>query len=126
CDAPNAAGILADDSRAGLTFGACGADSPEALQRGRSTMTDSLHPREIRTLVLSTFRQLGAASFAESDFDETLLVRDGRCTARSYRVDDFFAMWLIEVGLLQFYDAEGDMVLLINLLEEASPQKLAA
>ena len=89
-------------------------------------MTTTLSPREIRSLVLTTFRQLGAVRFGETDFDETVLVREGRCTARSYRADDFFAMWLIEVGLLQFYDAEGDLVLLINLLEEAAPRKMAA
>ncbi len=89
-------------------------------------MTTTLTPREVRTLVHRTLSQLGGASFAASDIDETVLVRQGRCTARSYRTEEFFAMWLVEVGLLQFYDAEGDMVLLINLLEEATPRKMAA
>ena len=89
-------------------------------------MTTTLTPREVRSLVMSTFQQLGAKVAGEADFDETVLVREGRCTARSYRLDDYFAMWLVEVGLLQFYDSEGDMVCLVNLLEEDAPRKLAA
>ena len=46
--------------------------------------------------------------------------------ARSYRTDGLMAMWLVEVGIVQFYDADGAMVRTINLLEEMEPLKVAA
>jgi hypothetical protein len=36
------------------------------------------------------------------------------------------AMWMIRVGILQFYDAEGDMLCTINLVRELEPQRVAA
>ena len=36
------------------------------------------------------------------------------------------AMWLIDVGLVHFYDADGYMLRTINLFEEARPLKMAA
>ncbi len=89
-------------------------------------MTVAPPPGQIRALVLNTLQQLGARIFSEFHVEETVLLQDGRCLARSYRTDDFFAMWLIEVGLVQFYNGEGDMLLVINLLDDATPSKMAA
>jgi hypothetical protein len=36
------------------------------------------------------------------------------------------AMWMIEVGLVQFYDANGNMLRTINLFEEVKPMTIAA
>ena len=36
------------------------------------------------------------------------------------------AMWLLEIGIVQFYDADGNMLLTVNLLEELEPQRMAA
>jgi hypothetical protein len=89
-------------------------------------MTVAPQPGQVRALVLSTLQSFGASVFSDLQVEETLLVQEGRCMARSYRTPDHFAMWLVEVGLLQFYNAEGDMLLVLNLLEEAVPGRLAA
>jgi hypothetical protein len=60
------------------------------------------------------------------NLEETILVDQGRCVARSYRADDYLAMWLMEVGIVQFYNAEGDMLLTVNLLETLLDQRMAA
>ena len=46
--------------------------------------------------------------------------------ARCYRVAEMFAMWLIDVGVLQFYDADGEMLHTVNLFTELQPQRAAA
>jgi hypothetical protein len=58
--------------------------------------------------------------------DETILIDRGRCVARSYRTDGYLAMWLLEVGIVQFYNAEGDMLLTVNLFESFRGQRMAA
>ena len=83
-------------------------------------------PNEVREVVLRTFQDLDAAVFSPRDIDETILLDDGRYTARSYKADGYMAMWLIGIGSVQFYNAEGDMLLTINLLEEIEPQRMAA
>jgi hypothetical protein len=84
-------------------------------------------PAQVRALVLSTLQSFGANVFSDLQVEETLLVQDGRCMARSYRTCDHFAMWLVEVGLLQFYNSEGDVLLVLNLLEDTAPgQRIAA
>ena len=45
---------------------------------------------------------------------------------RTYRAGDYFAMWLVEIGLLQFYDPYGNMLRTVNLFEENTPQRAAA
>jgi hypothetical protein len=87
--------------------------------------TDPL-PHEIRGLVLRTFQDFGAAIFGPWDLDETIVVDDGRYVARTYKADGYMAMWLVEIGIVQFYDADGNMLLTVNLLEELEPQRMAA
>jgi hypothetical protein len=87
--------------------------------------TDPL-PHEVRGLVLRTFQDFGAAIFSIVDLDETVLLDDGRYAARTYRADGYMAMWLIDIGIVQFYDADGNMLMTVNLLEDLEPQRLAA
>ena len=89
-------------------------------------MTISPDPETIRTIVFRTFLELDVDEECLDDLDERLLLDDGRYVARSYRVDDLLAMWMIEVGLIQFYDGEGNMLRTVNLFEEISPQRMAA
>lgn len=84
------------------------------------------HSFEVREVVEQTFQALGVDPFALEDLDETILIQEGRYMARSYRLDSMMAMWLIDVGLLQFYDADGGMLRTINLLEETEPFRIAA
>ena len=83
-------------------------------------------PHEVRELVLRTFQDFGAPIFSSLDLDETILVDDGRYAARTYKADGYMAMWLLQIGIVQFYDAEGSMLLTVNLLEELEPQRMAA
>ena len=89
-------------------------------------MTISPHPDEIRTIVFRTFLELEVAEDSLTDLDERIMLDDGRYVARSYRVDDYLAMWMIDVGLVQFYDADGNMLRTVNLFEEIEPQRMAA
>jgi len=60
------------------------------------------------------------------EIDETILIDQGRYVARSYRTEGFMAMWLVEVGIVQFYDALGQMLATINLFKSLRPQRMAA
>ena len=88
------------------------------------TVAPELH--EVRRLVIQLFAELGAALPTLFDLEETILIDDGKYTARSYRVHGYLAMWLLEVGIVQFYDAEGNMLATVNLLKELKPLKIAA
>ena len=83
-------------------------------------------PREVRELVLRTLEDFGVQVFSPMDLDETILIDEGRYSARTYKVDGYMAMWLLEIGVVQFYDAEGNMLLTVNMLEELEPQRMAA
>jgi hypothetical protein len=83
-------------------------------------------PEEVRQLVVETLERLGVAMFRLPALKETILIDDGRYVARSYRLDGYLAMWLIGVGLVQFYDEEGTMLCTINLCLELEPQRMAA
>ncbi len=60
------------------------------------------------------------------EIDETILIDQGRYVARSYRIEGYLAMWLTNVGILQFYDDRGRMLATINLFESLRPQRMAA
>ena len=81
---------------------------------------------EVRELVLRTFDEFQTAQTHREEFSETILIEDGCYLARSYRQDGLLAMWLIQDGVLQFYDAEGNMLRTVNLFEELHPKKMAA
>lgn len=81
---------------------------------------------EVRRLVVRTFEDFGAAADSLGDLNETILIDDSRYRGRSYRAEEWMAMWLVEIGLLQFYDERGNMLLTINLFEEWEPQRMAA
>lgn len=75
-------------------------------------------PHYVRKLVARTFAELGVTVRSLSDLEETILGDEGDHSARSYRIGGNLAVWLAEIGTLQFYDAEGHMVRTIKLLEE--------
>jgi hypothetical protein len=79
----------------------------------------------VRAIVLRTFAELNPPEVLH-DVDETILIDDGRLVGRTYRAEGLMAMWLISVGILQFYDADGAMLRTVNLLEELAPQRMAA
>jgi len=83
-------------------------------------------PHEVRELVIRTFEYFDVFLKNPWDLDETILIDEGRCAARTYKIDGHMAMWLIEIGIVQFYNADGVMLRTINLLEELEPQRMAA
>jgi len=84
------------------------------------------HPYEVRDLVVRTFAELGAGLRGLGDLEETLLLDSGKYVARTYRLAGLMAMWLVQVGIVQFYDAEGRMLRTVNLFQELEPVKMAA
>lgn len=83
-------------------------------------------PFEIRELVLRVFGDLGASARSLLDIDETILIDRGSYVARTYRVGGMMAMWFVAGGLVQFYDAAGNMLRTVNLFEEQEPERMAA
>ena len=83
-------------------------------------------PSEIRRLVLQLFRQWGTAPSQLFEMRENVRIDRHRVVARTYRVDRLMAMWLSEVGILQFYDAEGHMLATLHLRTGGSSGRAAA
>ena len=83
-------------------------------------------PENVSQLVAKTFRQFGARLHRPSDLDETVIVADGQSVARTYRADGLMAMWFINEGIVQFYDADGDLLPMVRVWETTQPQRAAA
>ena len=84
------------------------------------------HPYAVREIVAQVFESYDLEVRSLSDLDETILIDDGRYASRSYNVDGYMAMWLVEIGVLQFYDEEGNMLQTVNLFEELELHRMAA
>jgi hypothetical protein len=89
-------------------------------------MATKSHPDEIRRWVHQAFSQCLARSVTAADIQETLLVQDGRCRARTYRLGGLMAMWMIDVGLVQCYSADGQMLQTLDLVADPQPQSQRA
>ncbi len=87
--------------------------------------TDPL-PHVVRELVVRIFQDLDVALESPFDLEETILIDNGHYAARSYQADGCLAMWLVEIGIVQFYDAEGQMLCTVNVSEELEPDRMAA
>lgn len=81
---------------------------------------------EVRQVVRQTFADLGIADDLVDDLNEIILINDGKYRGRSYQTEGYFAMWLIDAGLIQFYDDDGNMLATVNLFNEIEPQRMAA
>jgi hypothetical protein len=85
-----------------------------------------MNAADVRRLVTHYFLDLGVDRVDVDDVQENIRIDRGRCVARCYRVAEMFAMWMIDVGVLQFYDADGEMLHTVNLFTELQPQRAAA
>jgi hypothetical protein len=72
------------------------------------------------------FRRFGATTPSLFGMEEKTLLSDDGYAARTYRVGELMAMWMVQVGILQFYDADGNMLATVNLLKDLTPQRAAA
>jgi len=84
------------------------------------------HPDTIRAIVFQTLLEFDVEEDVLADLDERILLDDGKYIARSYQVEGFMAMWLIDAGIIQFYDDDGNMLRTVNLFEEVLPRRVAA
>lgn len=80
---------------------------------------------EIRSLVADIFCAYGE-DVGPLDLGESMRIDSGKIIARTYRTETIWAMWMIEIGLIQFYDDEGQMLRTVNLFEELEPIRVAA
>jgi hypothetical protein len=85
-----------------------------------------MHAADVRQLVVRYFLDMGIDAVEAAEVEENIRIDRGRCVARCYRASEMFAMWLIDVGVLQFYDAGGGMLQTVNLFTELQPQRAAA
>ena len=72
------------------------------------------------------FRRCGATASSLLALEEHILANEGKYIARSYRTGRLMAMWLLEVGIVHFYDADGRMLGMVNLPEQGGTQRIAA
>lgn len=82
-------------------------------------------PADVREMVVAQFQQFGVEPEQAQAPAETILIRDGKYRGRSYRSGGLLAMWLIEIGLVQFYSADGEMLSMISLHDKPT-QRAAA
>ncbi len=82
--------------------------------------------KHVRRLVVEAFEAFGGQELGPLDLEETLLIDAGRCAARSYRAGPLMAMWLVDVGVVQFYDAEGNMLATRDFCCDPQPMRKAA
>jgi len=89
-------------------------------------MATSREPKQVQQIVSQTFSELGAKIADSFDLNETLLLHEGHYFARSYRADGLMAMWFVDNGFVQFYDADGNMLRTVNLQPESCQRRAAA
>lgn len=89
-------------------------------------MTVQLSPYEVKQIIARTFLDLGAATPKLFGLKETVFVDKGHCVARSYRADGLKAVWEIDEGVVQFFDADGSLLRTVNLFTRMLPQLKAA
>lgn len=87
-------------------------------------MTAMPYPWEVRKIVLRTFLEFGARR--PSLLKEAVLADRGRCTARTYQLEGWTAVWHVQEGVLRFYDRQKRFLRRVNLLEHIVPQRVAA
>lgn len=73
-------------------------------------MRTALSPETVREIVACIMKDLGRGPAKLADVQETVFLNGSECTARSYRYEGWMAMWLVEDGIVQFYDAQGEML----------------
>jgi hypothetical protein len=83
-------------------------------------------PHEVKQIVARVFLELGASSARLFGLRETMFIDHGRCVARSYRADGLKAVWQVDEGIVEVYDADGNLARTLNLLQRSVPLAMAA
>ena len=79
---------------------------------------------DVKQLVVRTFLELGARGVF--NLRETLSLNRGRCLAVAYRADEWIAVWCCEDGVIEFRNAEGNVLRTLSLPEEERSSSEAA
>ncbi len=83
-------------------------------------MNSTVAPSVVRQLVVQALGELLKQPFESEEMVETILIRDGQYRGRSYRFAGWMALWLVESGLVQFFDTEGDLVRVAEVVRRAA------
>lgn len=84
---------------------------------------DGRQAESVRDMVIRMFRGYGASDSEIANMRDTLLVRDGHYCGRSFRTTRLMAMWM--GSFVQFYDAEGELLAAVPIVQESRRQKAA-
>ena len=80
----------------------------------------------VREIVMRAFAELSGEPTDPSSLAEVLLIHEGKYRGRSYRSGGLLAMWMMQLGLVQVYDEDGEMLRTINLFQEQAGLRRAA
>ena len=94
--------------------------------KGQTAMKVTPQADLVRQIVVRTFTDLHPEHEEPAPLVEMILIHDGKYRGRSYRSQGLLAMWLVDIGLLQVYGADGEMLRTINLFEEQGSLRRAA
>lgn len=83
-------------------------------------------PQDVRRLIVEQFHRFGATDASADTLAETILIRDGRYRGRTFRAGGLMAMWMVDIGLIQLYGADGEMLAAFSLDRRPAPHQAAA
>jgi hypothetical protein len=89
-------------------------------------MEPTISAARVRKLVVRHFGHHGVEVQQHRDLEERVRLEDGRQVAHCYRAGGLFAMWMVDIGLLQLYDQTGNMLGTLNLLSRRRSDRKAA
>jgi hypothetical protein len=89
-------------------------------------MEPTISAARVRKLVVHHFSHHGVEVPRHHTLEERVRVEDGRQVAHCYRAGGLFAMWMVDIGLLQLYDQTGNMLDTLNLLSGTASTRKAA
>ncbi len=83
-------------------------------------------PTEMRQLVLDGFQRHQQRKLVQGDLEQRVRVEAGKVVAYCYRAENLFAMWMVQIGLVQFYDGQGNLLQLLDLTAPETEVRRAA
>ncbi len=89
-------------------------------------MYSAISPAEMRQLVVNRFQQHDSRAMVDGELEERVRVESGKVVAYCYRAGNLFAMWMIDIGLVQFYDSAGNLLPAYELPAQRTPDRRAA
>ena len=65
-------------------------------------------PQSVSEVVAATLREMGLGA-DEAALNRTILIRDGNFVGYKFRFDGGYVLWLVEKGILEVYDDNGNV-----------------